>query len=645
MRGLDSSKLLQQRKKAIGLQSAFLQELRKGAVLAAGSFLISGATLFGQALPLAACVTAALPIGLKSFMAAFGAVLGYFLHCESALAAEYTAVTLLMLAAAAVFQGTNLPALRWFMPLMAAGVCAVLGGISVLGGGLQISLLLTKVLLALMATAVFHKAFAGNRKAAMLPAAAMLSGLSGLFSSFDLGLLAACALCAASGEVTTAAIAALALDLTGNYGLCAMPALVLPALMCRLLRRNDRVLSAAAWALLPNVVLLCFDRLSFGLFAAVTVGSLGGIALRRFLPQTVFSHAQSGADGRLEEAANVLDTLCKHLPEEVFSVSHSEAEEVYDAAAERVCRCCPRFHRCWEHYAAQTYESLSAAACRIIDRGIAEAEDFPKNFRDHCCHIEGFVLALNQELEGMLYRRRYRMQLRQSRQVLALELRCLAEYLRSAQNEADPLHEHAFRPQIGICAMGKNGSRISGDRGAYFSGTNGDFYVLLCDGMGTGEGAAISSGQTVRLLQSLLRSGLAPESALQILNGTELLRSVGEYTTVDLLRIDLDSGAAKLYKWGTAPSYLRDFDEIKRFGTASTPPGVGLGYAPEQYAFTLKHGQILLLITDGADGEEAEATLASYHGSSTKELAALLVAAAKGDDDMSAVTVALHTRL
>ncbi len=641
MRGLDSSKLLVRRKKALRFQLAVRQELVKSVAFAAGSFFISGATLFGQALPLAACVTAALPIGLQGFLAAFGAICGYFLHCEAALAAEYTALTLLMLAASTVFQGTGLLSARWFMPCMAAGVCAVLGGISVLGGGLQISLLVTKVLLAFLATAAFHKAFAGNRRAAMLPVAAILSGLSGLPLSFDLGLAAACALCAASAELSTAAVVGLALDLTGNYGHCALPALIFPQLLCRLLRKNDRSLTVLTCVLMPSVVLLCFARLSVGLFLAVTLGGIGGLVLKRFLPQTVFSRAHRDADGRLEEAANVLETLCKHLPEEVFSVSHSEAEEVYDAAAERVCRCCPRFHRCWEHYAAQTYESLSAAAHRIIEKGVAEAEDFPKNFRDHCCHMEGFVIALNQELEGMLYRRRYRMQLRESRQVLGLQLRCLAEYLRTAQNESET-QTAAFSPQIGVCTLGKDGSRVSGDRGAYFAGLNGDFYVLLCDGMGTGEGASASSKQTVRLLQSLLHSGLAPESALQMLNGAEILRGTGCYTTVDLLRIDLNSGAATLYKWGAAASYLREFDEIKRFGTQSTPPGVGLGYAPEQYAFTLKHGQMLVLVSDGADGQEVETTLSAYCGSSSRELAALLLAAARGDDDMSAVTVCLR---
>lgn len=46
---------------------------------------------------------------------------------------------------------------------------------------------------------------------------------------------------------------------------------------------------------------------------------------------------------------------------------------------------------------------------------------------------------------------------------------------------------------------------------------------------------------------------------------------------MDLLHIDLTSGEAELLKWGAAPSYLRCGDTVKKLGTASLPPGVGVG--------------------------------------------------------------------
>lgn len=111
--------------------------------------------------------------------------------------------------------------------------------------------------------------------------------------------------------------------------------------------------------------------------------------------------------------------------------------------AERICRCCARFHRCWQHNARQTYDALEQAAGRLLQRGKAEAADFPAEFREGCCHFDGFLAALDQELESMLYRRRYRVQLQESRALLSEEFGCVAEYLRRMQAELgapQPMH-------------------------------------------------------------------------------------------------------------------------------------------------------------------------------------------------------------
>ena len=71
------------------------------------------------------------------------------------------------------------------------------------------------------------------------------------------------------------------------------------------------------------------------------------------------------------DAAQVLELLQAQLP--VQERGQSEADSVYDGAAERICRCCARFHRCWQHNARQTYDALEQAAGRLLQRGKAEA--------------------------------------------------------------------------------------------------------------------------------------------------------------------------------------------------------------------------------------------------------------------------------
>lgn len=620
--------------------------LRDCLLMLAGGFLLSGAQLNGNALPLAACLAAAQPFGLRAVGAAVGACIGYFMRCDGVEAAELIALCLMSLAQTAVFQGTRLPRFRWFYPCLTAGVCAVLCGVSLLGGQGEMLLWAVRIGLAGICCWVFRSALRGNASSRVLLASAVMAGLSPLVPKADLGLLCAVALSAATQELLPAAVMGITLDIFGATNHAAI-ALLLPAVLCRRFSRTEhRTLCTLAFAAVPNLVLLLFREASAGSCMVICAGAALGMLARQLGWREMTESTSDTALARLENAAQVLELLQRRLPQSAENPSASEAESVYDGAAERVCRCCARFHRCWEHRAEETYEALTGAARQIIERGTAMTEDFPQSFRDNCCHMEGFVTAINGELEGMLFRRRYRMELQESRRVIEQELRCIAEYLRAVESQQTSCAaaELSYVPEVGICSVGKNGSRVSGDRGACFRGVRGDYYVLLCDGMGTGAEASRLSAETVQLLERLLRSGLAPDAALQIYNGAEVLRGAERFTTIDLLCLDLFSGEASLYKWGSAPSYWRSRSEAKKIGTAAPPPGVGVGgeNTPERHRLSLKRGEMLVLISDGAGGAQTEAAIAAYSGESARELAALLISGLPAEDDMTAVAVSLR---
>lgn len=601
------------------------------------ALLLTGALLWQRPLPLAASYIATLPMGLPAVFGTFGAIGGYFLFCDGAEAALFAAMSLLMLAALAIFQGTRLPATRWFMPIMAASVCALLGAVCLFSGEAEWTLWATRWLIGGAATAAFRK-----NEALLLPAG-IVSGLAVLPSPISLGLAGATAIAYATDEPIGAILPALGLSLSGQFQSTALLMVLLPTLVWRF---GGRQLRPLTYLVLPCAVLLGSGTMTVGSCGAVGLGILGGAALRRLRllrPQPVGGTEE--AQFRLETAAEVLESLSRQLPQCLTAPSVSEAAGIYDATAERICRCCARFHRCWQHRAKETYQALSSASARILERGTAHAEDFPQSFRNDCCHLDGFLTALNQELEGMLYRRRYRMQLRESRQVVAEEFSCIAAYLRAEGSVADRAAAR-FQPAVGISTIGKNGNGAIGDRGVCFAGRGADYFVLLCDGMGTGEGASRLSAETVRLLERLLCSGLEAEAALKIMNGMELLRGTGCFTTVDLLRIDLSDGTAALYKWGAAPSYLRDDAQVKKIGTATPPPGVGVGgdHLPERYSLSLKWGEMLVMVSDGAGREDTEELIASFRGHSPRELAALLIAGVPAEDDMTAVCISLVPR-
>ncbi len=84
--------------------------------------------------------------------------------------------------------------------------------------------------------------------------------------------------------------------------------------------------------------------------------------------------------------------------------------------------------------------------------------------------------------------------------------------------------------------------------------------------MGAGDFAERQSNSLAKLLESFLRSGISPQTALRLVCPAFALRSDGEaFASVDLLCIDLYSGNAEFYKCGAAPSYVLSPESPPRF--------------------------------------------------------------------------------
>lgn len=625
------------------------ERLRQGICAATAAFLLSAGRLMQAPIPLGACLVCAFPPGICSILSALGSFAGALIFTEGLPCAEAAMMSLLMLALVVVFQGTELPGKVWFYPGISAALWGILHGIG-LGAVSKLPALLLQMGLCALASISFRRAMLRDRSAMLIGLGAILCGLSGLPLPVDLGLLVGCGLCVAMGTARSALILGLAIDLSGTAVPCACLSFVLPVILLQRLRKRTMPGYAAGFLLLGSMIHLLFASNAAAACFSLGAGTALGILLHR-LPLFSSGTRRESANEKntkLRNAATVLRLLRQQLPQEAECPCEREAESVYDGAAERVCRCCERFRRCWKDHLDDTCNALNSASREIICSGVACAEDFPLEFREQCCHLEGFVTAVNQELEGMLFRRQYRMRLRESSQVVAEELRCLEDFLLSTDRTGEQRVSacDTYLPEVGICSMGKDGDAVNGDRSRRFYWGN-RYYILLCDGMGSGEGAARMSTETITLLEELLKSGMLPENALKLLNGAELLRGEERFTTVDLLAVDLKSGEAELLKWGAAPSYYRQGERVEKIGTAVPPPGVGVGgeHIPERYTLSLSGGELLVLRSDGACSEEIEEALRSYTGTSSVALAAYLISGISGEDDMTAVTVSLRRYL
>lgn len=181
----------------------------------------------------------------------------------------------------------------------------------------------------------------------------------------------------------------------------------------------------------------------------------------------------------------------------------------------------------------------------------------------------------------------------------------------------DGLHDIVFGERVTLTASfvkltrprGKGEGVHCGDSVITLAADNGVEYALICDGMGSGNGAALTSALATLFLTRLLQAGGKADSSLRMLNGFMAARGRREAessTTVDLLRIDRVSGAASLYKCGASPTYLLRHGEVTRFSSHTAPLGILESLDAERLSFEVEAGDVLVQISDGFTGGEEE---------------------------------------
>ena len=191
------------------------------------------------------------------------------------------------------------------------------------------------------------------------------------------------------------------------------------------------------------------------------------------------------------------------------------------------------------------------------------------------------------------------------RAAMVQQYQFLGDFLRGL---ADDLPRRGQRPRAWFRAEAAARSRskelANGDRCLAFPGPECRYYVILCDGMGTGLGAAQEGQSAGSLLRQMLTAGFPAAHALRTLNSILALRGSAGAVTVDLAELYLDTGHATLYKWGAAPSWLLRRGSAEKIGTATPPPGISVTESRETVEkLSLRRGEALVLLSDGVDGE------------------------------------------
>ena len=145
---------------------------------------------------------------------------------------------------------------------------------------------------------------------------------------------------------------------------------------------------------------------------------------------------------------------------------------------------------------------------------------------------------------------------------------------------------------------------INGDSCVFFDGEGEKIYSILCDGMGSGQGARLTSMLCTTFLQKLLSRGTSKDTALLMLNNFIRARGKECTCTVDLFELDLITGSGKLVKSGAAPSFIKRGQSVFKLESKTMPIGIIKGLDAQVQSFEARKGDICIMLSDGVVCDE-----------------------------------------
>lgn len=622
------------RKVAKLLTNPKLQLYGRGGAYLLGGFVFSAAGLYHYPMPVALGLVCGCT-GSAAVLAAVGSVLGYLLFWGQA--GGQCAFWVLLGLAATLALGRQRRHTPVLLPAV-AGLIVSAAGVFFriwMAREVPVEIYLLRVTMAIGCSLLFYKVLQGRDPILdWLVSAFGVLALAQLSITpwWNFGVLAGAVL-TVTGAFPAAALAGVALDLA-RVSPVSMTATFCGGYLVRFLPNCPRWASALTCAGVYILLLRVGDVAAYYPLPPLMLGGMLGV----WLPLPAKTPARRGETGvaqvRLEMAAGALYQTEQLLLEQTEPPVDEDA--ILQRAARTACGGCACRASCRD---SRRLEQLPAA---LLHKPLLSVQELPI-----VCRKSGrFLAELHRAQEQLRSIRADREHRREYRAAVLQQYRFLGEYL---QQLSDQLAKKAEPVQVyfdaSVEVFGNRCSAENGDRCCVFAGIRDLQYVILCDGMGTGIGAAQEGRSAQQLLRRLLTAGYPGSAAIRCLNSLCALRSRAGAVTVDLLEIELRTGKARLYKWGAAPSYLLSKLGAERIGIPSPPPGLSVSEQTElQYRLSLHRGERLVLVSDGVGDGQAMECLSARPEAAPAELAQSMLrqSALGGEDDATVVVVQLR---
>lgn len=155
--------------------------------------------------------------------------------------------------------------------------------------------------------------------------------------------------------------------------------------------------------------------------------------------------------------------------------------------------------------------------------------------------------------------------------------------------------------------MSGEDGEICGDCFDSFYDGKGNFIAVLSDGMGTGSRAAIDGAMASSMFSRLIVSGFSFPCALRLVNSAMLVKSRDEsLATLDILKLNLYTGQAIIYKAGATVSLLVRQGKISEIKKSAMPIGILRQAEFGTVHGGLRNGDMIVMMSDGAADNNIE---------------------------------------
>lgn len=307
---------------------------------------------------------------------------------------------------------------------------------------------------------------------------------------------------------------------------------------------------------------------------------------------------------KLKSVSDVANDMATNVEKESQTLN-DEVGGFIKNIRDNTCKKCVNYNTCWEKNYHSVYEGVFNALEVLKSQNQIEEKDIEL---ESCKNKLFLIDGLNNAYELLKLDMDWKNKIKEDKKIVAKQLRGVSKAIDSVQEEMKDTKKAndvtllgcGYKLELSISGKVKKGSAISGDSTIYVKLKNGKTLLGISDGMGSGEYAAKSSKKVLELLEKYLNTGLEKNVAIDLINSYMMVGENKEnYSTLDAMLFDEDTGEAQMIKFGACPTYFLKDRNVKIISSKSLPVGATLNMNGETFKDKLERGTIIVMISDG----------------------------------------------